>query len=91
MQSRRRVVYPTLRRTAARIGEPQSGGSCAASAVTGLSAVTAPAGFADDGMPAGAEFLGRPFAEPDLLKLVYGYDQATHHRRRPALTPAVQP
>jgi amidase len=83
------LVYPTLRRTAAKIGEPQTGGNCAASAATGLPAVTVPAGFADDGMPVGVEFLGRPFAEPDLLKLAFAFEQATHHRRQPPLTPRV--
>ena len=83
------LVYPTLRRTAAKIGEPQAGGNCAASAATGLPAITVPAGFADDGMPVGVEFLGRPFAEGDLLKLAYAFEQATHHRHPPALTPAL--
>ncbi len=81
------LVYPTLRRIAARIGEPQTGGNCAASAATGLPAVTVPAGFSDNGMPVGVEFLGRPFSEPDLLKLAYAFEQSTHHRRPPALTP----
>lgn len=85
------LVYPTLKRTAAKIGEPQTGGNCAASAATGLPAITVPAGFADDGMPVGVEFLGRPFAEPDLLKLAYAFEQATHHRRPPSLTPALKP
>jgi Asp-tRNA(Asn)/Glu-tRNA(Gln) amidotransferase A subunit family amidase len=39
-------------------------------------------------MPVGVELLGRPFAEPDLLKLAYAFEQATHHRRPPSLTPA---
>src|SRR5581483_7708915 len=65
------LVYPTLRRTAAKIGEPQPGGNCAASAATGLPAITVPAGFADDGMPVGVELLGRPFAEADLLAVAY--------------------
>src|SRR5262249_20092628 len=39
------LVYPTLRRTSAKIGEPQQGGNCAASAATGLPAITVPAGF----------------------------------------------
>jgi Asp-tRNA(Asn)/Glu-tRNA(Gln) amidotransferase A subunit family amidase len=82
------LVYPTLRRTAAKIGEPQAGGNCAASAATGLPAITVPAGFADDGMPVGVEFLGRAFAEPELLNLAYAFEQATHHRRPPPLTPA---
>ena len=83
------LVYPTLRRTAAKIGEPQTGGNCQASAATGLPAVTVPAGFADDGMPVGVEFLGRPFSEPDLLRVAYAFEQATHHRRLPPLTPTL--
>ncbi|MBI3401814.1 MAG: amidase [Acidobacteria bacterium] len=83
------LVYPALRRTAAKIGEPQTGGNCAASASTGLPAITVPAGFADDGMPVGVEFLGRPFSEPELLKLAYAFEQATHHRRPPSLTPSL--
>jgi Asp-tRNA(Asn)/Glu-tRNA(Gln) amidotransferase A subunit family amidase len=81
------LAYPTVRRTAAKIGEPQQGGNCAASAASGLPALTVPAGFADDGMPVGIEFLGRPFSEPELLKIAYAYEQATHHRRPPPLTP----
>jgi amidase len=81
------LVYPTLRRTAAKLGEPQQGGNCSASAATGLPAVTVPAGFADDGMPVGVELLGRPFAEGDLLKLAHAYERLTHHRRPPSLTP----
>jgi Asp-tRNA(Asn)/Glu-tRNA(Gln) amidotransferase A subunit family amidase len=83
------LVYPTLRRTASKIGEPQAGGNCAASAATGLPAITVPAGFADDGMPVGIEFLGRPFSEVDLLKLAFAYERTTHHRRPPALLPAL--
>src|SRR5262249_60132627 len=79
------LVYPTVRRTAAKIGDQQSGGNCAASAATGLPAITVPAGFADDGMPVGVEFLGRTFAAPDLLKLAYAFEAATHARRPPAL------
>src|ERR1043166_4634474 len=81
------LVYPTVRRTAAKIGEPQAGGNCAASAASGLPAITVPAGFADDGMPVGIEFLGRAFSEGDLLKIAFAFEQATHHRRPPALTP----
>ncbi|HZR24355.1 MAG TPA: amidase family protein [Vicinamibacterales bacterium] len=83
------LVYPTLKRTAAKIGEPQTGGNCAASAATGLPAITIPAGFADDGMPVGVELLGRPFAEAELLGLAFAYEQTTHHRRLPAMTPNV--
>ena len=85
------LVYPTLRRTSAKIGEPQPGGNCAASAATGLPAITVPAGFADDGMPVGVELIGRPFSEADLLKLAFSYEQQTHHRRPPSLAPPLRP
>src|SRR5579871_3286318 len=77
------LAYPTLRRTAAKIGEPQTGGNCAASAATGLPAITIPAGFADDGMPVGLEFLARPYAEAELLRNAYAFEQATRYRRAP--------
>ena len=81
------IVYPTIRQTAAPIGSPQGGSNCRLSAISGLPAVTVPAGFAEDGMPVGMELLGRAFAEPKLITLAYAYEQATHHRRPPATTP----
>jgi amidase len=52
-------------------------------------ALTVPAGFTSDGLPVGIEFMGRMFSEPTLLKLGYAYEQGTHNRRAPALTPAL--
>ena len=37
-------------------------------------------------LPAGMTFFGRAWSEPTLLKLAYGYEQATHHRRAPSST-----
>jgi hypothetical protein len=50
-----------------------------------------PAGFTPGGFPVGIELLGRAFAEPTLLGLAYSFEQATHHRRLPQLTPAATP
>jgi amidase len=52
-------------------------------------APTVPAGFTTDGLPVGIEFMGRPFAEPTLLKLGYAYEQSTRNRKPPASTPAL--
>lgn len=57
----------------------------------GFPALTVPAGFTVDALPIGLEFLGRPFAEAQLLGFGYAYEQATRHRRPPATTPALTP
>ena len=83
------LAYPTLRRTAARIGEPQRGGNCSLSSVSDLPAITVQAGFAaDDGMPVGLELLGRAFSDGNLVKFAYAFEQGTDHRRAPASTSA---
>jgi amidase len=81
------LVYPTIRRKAALIGQPQMGSNCKLSANSGLPAMTVPAGFTPDGLPVGVELLGRAWSEPQLIALAYAYEQATHHRRPPASTP----
>ena len=83
------LLYPTIRRTARPIGQPQPGSNCALSATSGLPAITVPAGFADDDMPVGVELLGRAWAEPRLLELAYAYEQGTGHRRAPDFTPSL--
>ena len=81
------LVYPTVRRKAAYIGEPQRGATCQLSAVTGLPALSIPAGLTEDGMPIGAELLGRPLADVQLVAMAYDYEQATHPRVPPSTTP----
>src|SRR6516165_665015 len=83
------LAYPTIRRKANVIGEMQMGSNCQLSANSGLPAITVPAGFTADGLPVGVEMLGRAWSEPQLIKLAYAYEQATHHRRPPASTPAL--
>jgi Asp-tRNA(Asn)/Glu-tRNA(Gln) amidotransferase A subunit family amidase len=81
------LVYPTLRRKAAMIGDAQIGTTCALSANTGFPAITVPAGFTDDGMPVGIELLAGPFEDGKLVGIAYAFEQSTPHRRPPALTP----
>ena len=50
---------------------------------TGLPAVTVAMGFWQDSLPAGLQFLGRPYAEGLLIELAYAYEQKTGHRRPP--------
>lgn len=82
------IVYPTTTQPAAVIGENQvSGSNNRLSPFSGFPAITVPAGFTADGLPVGIEFLGRAFDEGTLIKLAYSFEQGTHHRRTPRLTP----
>jgi Asp-tRNA(Asn)/Glu-tRNA(Gln) amidotransferase A subunit family amidase len=77
------LVFPTLRRKPALIGEPQGGSNCQLSATTGLPAMSIPAGFTSDGLPVGMELLGGPFTEPLLLRVAYAYERDVRPRRTP--------
>jgi Asp-tRNA(Asn)/Glu-tRNA(Gln) amidotransferase A subunit family amidase len=78
-------VYPSIRRKPAPLREPQDGSNCMLSSKSGLPSISVPAGFTEDGLPVGMELLGRPWSEPELLAMAYAYEQATSHRRPPAL------
>jgi amidase len=81
------LAYPTLRRKAATIGQPQGGSNCQLSATSDLPALAMPAGFTDDGVPVGFELLGEPFSEATLLRIAYAHEQTVKPRRPPASTP----
>ena len=48
-------------------------------------AMSVPAGFTGDGLPVGLEFVAPPYDEPTVFRLGYAFEQATQHRRAPAL------
>jgi Asp-tRNA(Asn)/Glu-tRNA(Gln) amidotransferase A subunit family amidase len=56
----------------------------------GFPALTVPAGFTSDSLPAGLEFLGRPFSEAALLAYGFAYEQRTKHRRAPGTVPPLR-
>jgi Asp-tRNA(Asn)/Glu-tRNA(Gln) amidotransferase A subunit family amidase len=83
------LVYPTIRRKAARIGDPQTDTNCRLSASTGFPALSVPAGFTDDGLPVGIEIFGRAFADARVVALGYAFEKASPHRHPPPRTPAL--
>jgi amidase len=83
------LVYPVLRRKPVVIGAAQGGSTCQLSAATGFPAISMPAGFTADGLPVGVELMGRAWDDAKLVSYAYAHEQATHHRRAPARTPAL--
>jgi amidase len=63
-------------------GDAYGGGSSSFAAVAGYPNITVPAGFTY-GLPVGISFFGRAWSEPVLLKLAYGFEQATKFRKAP--------
>ena len=56
-------------------------------AQTWMPSICLPAGFTSAGVPVGMEMIVPPYHEPDLFRLGYAFEQATHHRRAPAAAP----
>ncbi|MBV9626149.1 MAG: amidase [Acidobacteria bacterium] len=88
------LVYPHQKRLPVMIGDMnQAERNGILASLTGFPAITVPAGFstptasAPIGVPVGIEFLGQPFSEPQLLKIAFSFEQATHVRKPPQSTP----
>jgi amidase len=59
---------------------------CCAISVTGLPAISVPAGFTASGLPVGLQMVGRPRGDFELLQIAHGFEQATRwNEKRPAL------
>jgi amidase len=63
-------------------GDHFIGGSSDLAAVSGYPSITVPAGFIHK-LPIGMSFIGKAWGEPTLLKLAYGYEQLSLHRKKP--------
>ena len=88
-------VYPTWSNPPRLIGDlntPAGDNSQFYSPTTGFPAINVPIGFTRGGtLPAGMTIYGRAWSEAKLLRLAYGYEQTTHHRRPPVSTPPLRP
>jgi len=86
------LVYPTWSNVPRLIGDlntPHGDNSQVFSPITGFPAITVPMGWTRGGtLPAGMTFYGRMWSEGTLIRLVFSYEQATHHRRPPASWPS---
>jgi amidase len=60
--------------------------ACSDITVTGLPAISVPAGFTDDGLPVGIQIVGRYRDDFGVLQIAHAFEQATGFgRKRPAI------
>ena len=84
------LIFPTWANPPRLIGDlnsPHGDNSQQIAPHTGFPAITVPMGFTGSGLPLGLQMVGRQFDEATLIKLAYGYEQATRHRVPPDKTP----
>jgi amidase len=84
------IIYPTWSNPPRLIGDDESPAGDNSQLIpphTGFPAITVPMGFTHDNLPAGLQIVGRLFAEPDIIKIAFAYEQATKHRIPPAKFP----
>ena len=87
-------VYPTWSNVPRLIGDlntPHGDNSQLFSPTSGNPAINVPMGYTrGNTLPIGVTFFGRAWDEATLIRLAYGYEWATKHRRSPRLDPAVR-
>ena len=87
------MVYPHQQQLVCKTGGSQQQRNGVLCSVTGFPSIAVPAGYstpdenAPIGVPVGMEIIGRPWSEPTLIEIAYGFQQAAPLRKSPPTTP----
>jgi Asp-tRNA(Asn)/Glu-tRNA(Gln) amidotransferase A subunit family amidase len=86
------IVYPHQQQLVCKAGGSQQQRNGVLCSVTGFPSIAVPAGFSSPsaeaplGVPVGMEIIGRPWSEPVLIEVAYGFETASHFRKPPLST-----
>jgi len=87
------LIYPSWSNPPRKIADstsPHGNNSPIIAPHTGQPAITVPMGFTQGNLPAGLQFLGRPYDDAKLFAYAYAYEQQTLHRKSPVLFPIIK-
>ncbi len=87
------IIYPSWSNPPLKIADttsPHGNNSPIIAPHSGQPAITVPMGFTSGNLPAGLQFLARPYDDAKLFGYAYAYEQITQHRKPPILFPAIQ-
>ena len=87
------IIYPSWSNPPRHIGDnssPHGNNSPVIAPHTGQPAITVPMGYTHGNLPAGLQFLARPFDDAKLFEYAYAYEQYTRHRKPPTLFPQLK-
>ena len=87
------IIYPSWSNPPRRIGDSTSAhgnNSPVIAPHTGQPAITVPMGYTQGNLPAGLQFLARPYDDAKLFQYAYAYEQYTQHRKAPVLYPVLK-
>jgi Asp-tRNA(Asn)/Glu-tRNA(Gln) amidotransferase A subunit family amidase len=85
------IVYPHQQQLVCKVGESQRQRNGVLCSVTGFPSIAVPAGFsrptegAPLGVPVGMEIIGRPWSEPTLIEIAYGFERISRARKPPVI------
>jgi len=87
------LIYPSWSNPPRKIADsnsPHGNNSPVIAPHTGQPAITVPMGYTQGNLPAGLQFLARPYDDARLFGYAFAYEQQTQHRKPPALFPAIK-
>ena len=89
------IVYPHQQQLVCKVGGSQQERNGVLCSVIDFPSIAVPAGFSPPtadaplGVPVGLEIIGRPWSEPVLIGIAYGFEQITRFRKAPPSVPPV--
>jgi amidase len=83
------IVFPYSTLPPPKLDAPGGGAGNSLASNSGLPSILVPAGYVSGDLPIAIEIIGKPFDDPKLLQVAYGFEQVSQRRKQPKTTPSL--